>query len=145
VKRYSVKEAAQVLGVGTDAIRKRVQRNTIQHERVDGTVYVWLDDDEPRHDLGVTEDIIEAYKDQLEAYRDQVEHLRRELEVRNEELRRKDTIMMTMAQRIPELEPARETPPELREEPETITEEPEGVEIPLGEERRPWWQRWFGG
>jgi len=144
VKRYSVKEAAQVLGVGTDAIRKRVQRNTIQHERVDGTVYVWLDDDEPRHDLGVTEDVIEAYKDQLEAYRDQVEHLRRELEVRNEELRRKDTIMMTMAQRIPELEPAREAPREPREEPETASPEMEGVETPLGDERRPWWQRWFG-
>jgi len=31
------------------------------------------------------------------------------------------------------------------EQPETVTEEPEGVEQPLGEERRPWWQRWFGG
>jgi len=31
------------------------------------------------------------------------------------------------------------------EQAETVTEEPEGVEQPLGEERRPWWQRWFGG
>src|SRR5215213_10290286 len=106
VKRYSVKEAAQVLGVGTDAIRKRVQRDTITHERVDGTVYVWLDEDEPQHDIGVTDDLIEAYKDQLETYKDQVDHLRHELNVRNEELRRKDTIIMTMARRIPELEPA---------------------------------------
>ena len=31
------------------------------------------------------------------------------------------------------------------EQPETVTEEPEGVETPLGEDRRTWWQRWFGG
>ena len=39
------------------------------------------------------------------------------------------------------LEAASEPP----EEPETVTEEPEGVETPLGEDRRTWWQRWFGG
>lgn len=46
-----------------------------------------------------------------------------------------------MAARIAELEGASEPP----EEPETVTEEPEGVEVALGEERRSWWQRWFGG
>ena len=115
---------------------------------MDGTVYVWLDDDEPRHDSSVTEGVIEAYKDQLEAYRDQVEHLRRELEIRNEELRRKDTIMMTMAQRIPELEPARETPPEPREDPaETVSPGMEGVETPIAEKKptTSWWWRWFFG
>jgi len=136
-----VKEAAQVLGVGTDAVRKRVQRDTITHERVDGTVYVWLDEDEPRHDIGVTEDLIEAYKDQLETYKDQVDHLRRELNVRNEELRRKDTILMTMAQRITELEPASEP----REPPETTSVDAEEVGVPPKEERRSWLYRFFFG
>ncbi len=44
--------------------------------------------------------------------------LEAELEDRKEEARRKDAIVMTMAQRIPELEPA----PEPREEPETASE-----------------------
>ncbi len=43
-RRYTVIEAASVLGVGTDAVRKRVARGTIEHERAYGTVYVWLDD-----------------------------------------------------------------------------------------------------
>jgi excisionase family DNA binding protein len=131
MERYTVTEAAQVLGVGTDAIRKRIQRDTIEHERVDGTVYVWLDTDEPRHDSGVTEDLIEAYKDQLASYKDQVEFLRRELE-------RKDTIIMTMASRIPELEPASEP----RESPVTDVEASE-----KGEQQQPlsWWQRLFKG
>jgi hypothetical protein len=47
-----------------------------------------------------------------------------------------------MAARLAELE-ATSAPPE---HPEMVAEEPaEGVEIPLEEERRPWWQRWFGG
>jgi hypothetical protein len=47
-----------------------------------------------------------------------------------------------MAARVAELRGPSEPP----EEPETVTEEPEGVEeVALGEERRSWWQRWFGG
>ncbi len=134
MERYTVTEAAQVLGVGTDAIRKRIQRDTIRHERIDGTVYVWLDTNEPRHDSGGTGSLVEAYKDQLEAYKDQVEFLRRELE-------RKDTIIMTMASRIPELEPA----PEPREAPETASEGQERGMVPDEGEgtSRPWWRRWF--
>ncbi len=47
-----------------------------------------------------------------------MDFLETELENRKEKARRKDTIIMTMAQRIPELEPA----PEPREEPETASE-----------------------
>ena len=43
-KRVSVNEAAQVLGVTVDAIRKRVQRGTIPHQRDDaGRVWVLLE------------------------------------------------------------------------------------------------------
>jgi excisionase family DNA binding protein len=42
--RVSVYEAAEVLGVTVDAIRKRIQRGTIPHERdEDGRVFVWVD------------------------------------------------------------------------------------------------------
>ena len=150
MSRYAVMEAAHILGVGTDAVRKRVQRNTIKHERIDGTVYVWLDIDEPEHDDsgeghdqrrdgGMTRELADSYREQVDAYRDQVEFLRRELE-------RKDAILMTMAQRIPELETAREPAPEPREEPETPTErEGRDDEAPQDTERRSWWRRVFGG
>jgi excisionase family DNA binding protein len=40
-KRYTVPEAAKILGVGTDAVRKRIARDTIPYERdAGGRVYV---------------------------------------------------------------------------------------------------------
>lgn len=142
--RYTVMEAARILDVGTDAVRKRIQRNTIKHERIDGTVYVWLDTDEPEHDAtndghdrqldeGATRELVESYREQVEAYRDQVEFLRRELE-------RKDTIIMSMTQRIPELQPA----PEPREAPQRVSEPRPDAHGPPEEERRSWWRRFFG-
>jgi len=146
--RYTVTEAARILDVGTDAVRKRIQRNTIKHERVDGTVYVWLDTDEPerddideghdeRLDGGVTRELVESYREQVEAYREQVEFLRRELE-------RKDTILMTMAQRIPELEASaepRDAPVRASEETGKGTAAPEQQE---SSQRRSWWRAFFG-
>lgn len=45
--RVSVYDAAQVMGVTVDAIRKRISRVTIPHERdEDGRVWVLLDTDQ---------------------------------------------------------------------------------------------------
>ena len=52
MQRYTVGEAARVLGVGTDAIRKRIKRGTIETEFEDGTRYVLLDESETRHAQG---------------------------------------------------------------------------------------------
>jgi hypothetical protein len=73
--------------------------------------------------------------------RDQIDTLKREVEDWKEEARRKDTIIMTMAQRIPELEPASEP----RESPTEAAEEPGKGDVPPQEEQRSWWRRLFGG
>jgi hypothetical protein len=77
--------------------------------------------------------------------RDQVEHLRRELDTRNEELRRKDTIIMAMTQRIPELEAT----PETRDNPEAASEGTGRGEVPPASQesaqRRSWLHRFFFG
>jgi DNA-binding transcriptional MerR regulator len=86
---------------------------------------------ELRTRLELTEQAESSRREALEQ-RIETERLRRE-----QAERERDEI----AARLAELETASGPP----EEPETVTEEPEGVEIPLGEERRPWWQRWFGG
>ena len=52
-RKYTVVEAAKALGVGTDAVRKRVARGTVEHEKVDNTVYVCLDNG---HDGGTNGD-----------------------------------------------------------------------------------------
>jgi hypothetical protein len=47
VSRVSVYQAAEVMGVTVDAIRKRVARGTIPHEKdEDGRVWVILDTDQ---------------------------------------------------------------------------------------------------
>ncbi len=84
-----------------------------------------------------------------ELVRSRDEELRREREAREEAERRHDTIIMRMAERIPELEaPASPGP---RGVPETAAEKREGVELrPATEgaqeatERRSWWRKFFG-
>jgi hypothetical protein len=133
VDRVTVSEAAQRLGVTPDAIRQRVRRDTIQHDKEpDGRVYVYLDESHtpPQDTHGAL----------VDALRDQVETLKTELADWKAEARRKDTIIMSLTQRIPELE----APSEPRESPETTTEQ-EPQTPGLDEPRRSWWQRILGG
>jgi chromosome segregation ATPase len=93
----------------------------------------------------------------LDSLQDQIEHLRAELEVRNDDLRRKDTIiaqmnqtLAAMAQHIPELEPARETPSKPREQSESARESAKRGDVPPPADTPdeegtdlPWWRRIF--
>ena len=45
-RRLTVQESADALGVTVDAVRRRVKRGTIDHEREGGRVYVLLGADE---------------------------------------------------------------------------------------------------
>lgn len=167
--RITVQEAARRLGVKDDAIRKRVQRGTLEHDKgPDGRVFVYLD---ATHDAA--EDL---YKDSTmyssqdgsngsswdtahdSSYAVLVEILRSELEdwkgvvvTRDEELRRKDSIIMQMAQanaslsaRVPELEASGDE----RGGPETASETSTEAEVrpypPHEPQRSSWWRRFFG-
>jgi nucleoside-diphosphate-sugar epimerase len=61
-----------------------------------------------------------AIGEALDRVQDQIGTLTQQLEDRKEEARRKGAILLTMAQRIPELE----APSEARESPVTLSEEP---------------------
>ena len=99
-QRLTVADAATLLGVSQDAIRKRVARNSIEHEKSeDGRLFVYLYPSETREAADQ-----DASKTALDIMQDQVEYLRRQLEVWQEEARRKDHIIMSLTQRIPELE-----------------------------------------
>jgi hypothetical protein len=79
----------------------------------------------------------------IERLENEVEYLRREAEDWKEEARRKDAIIMTMAQRIPELEPASEP----RESPVTASEERgkgEASETERAGQGLSWWRRLLG-
>jgi excisionase family DNA binding protein len=164
-KRYTVPEAAKVLGIGTDAVRKRIARGTIPHEKDDdGRVYVYMD---TGHDEG--HDTREKAPELVESLREQIGYLQgviatrdEELRTRDEELRRRDQdlerrdrIIAALTERIPQ---AIEPPSEPRESPQTVEEEPEraepysatggaqeGAQRPHSEAPRSWWRRMFGG
>jgi hypothetical protein len=143
--RLTVPAAAERLGVSENALRKRIQRDTIEWEHgEDGRVYVYLSPDEPPTMTGHACDQAADQTMLIARLENEVEYLRREAEDWKEEARRKDAIIMTMAQRIPELEPARESPSEPPESPETASAGAEGVETPLQQKHRSWWRRFFG-
>jgi hypothetical protein len=149
-QRVTVQEAARLLDTTVEGVRSRIKRGTLAKEKdEDGAVYVLLDADQasPGSDWAAdqTTDRAAAQKtrtDELIAeLRSQNEHLRNELFIRNEELKRKDTILMTMAQRIPELEPAQGRPESHVTGPET----PDRTEDKAKAEKRSFWQRLLGG
>jgi hypothetical protein len=144
-KAYTVPEAARILGVGTDAVRKRVARGTIESELIGDRRYVHLPD--TGHDEGRDEGHDTASTALVEELRDRVRSLERmlveEWQARTEEQRRHDTLMAQLMQRIPELEPAEGSPGA----PETAAEDaarPSTGGAPEGAQR-PWWRRVFGG
>ena len=144
-----VGEAAQELGISTDAVRKRITRGSLRSDRVNGHVRVWLD-------VGGTEAGREAQVDGealVEVLQDHITDLRVQLEAEREARRRADTIIAQLTQanaalaaRVPELEAA-----ESREETAEGTAEETGRTEPhsnAGEAQegaqRPWWRRMFG-
>lgn len=108
-----VNEAAEILGISPAALRKRIQRGTIQSYKVDGRLYVVLtpedyeskgqgtesqdNDDIKSNDYG---DIVQTYQELVAAQKEEIEFLRQELAARTEENRRKDHLIASRDQSI---------------------------------------------
>ena len=156
-----LREAAELLGTSTEALRKRAQRGSLRSDRQDGRVLVWVDE-------GRTEGGREAQVDRealLEAKEETICILQEQLRLRAEEIQRRDVIISQLTQanaalaaRVPELEAPSTAEPTsgTREDAVTATPQPGRVESqaplegatpeePAQEERRSWWQRVFGG
>src|SRR5918994_5546124 len=121
--RISVAQAANRLGITQDAVRKRIARGTIRHEKDhEGRIFVYLDtfESESKTDQDANQD---KYTRSLE---DQIDFLRREVE-------RKDTIIMSLSQRIPELEVS----PEPREDHMTDSKETAKDKVPPEQQQEP--------
>ncbi len=124
-------EASEILAVTVEAVRGRIKRGTLEHERDSGTVYVLADE-----------------------LRDRIRYRERQAEEEREARRRADTLLAQLMQRIPELEAPQEatgapesaasTGPNTEASPEreTAAERPHAQEEP--DERLSWWRRWFG-
>jgi hypothetical protein len=134
MQRVTIAEAAEILGVTRDAVRKRIKRDSIRYETDEaGETYVYVDASETVGD-SVSDASGHDERDML------IEFLRSELALWQEEARRKDHLLAAALERIPEIEP----PPDARDGREAASEAPGGVEVgPEQEEAVSWWRRLF--
>ena len=142
--RVTVQEAARRFGVSEGAVRKRVTRGTLEHDKEDdGRVYVYLDERDTRgvddvQDTGVHPVSSSALISRLEG---EVEFLR-------DQVRRQQEIIAQQAVTMRQLTAAAQEEP--TEDAQTVEEEPERAEprpgAPGAQEgaQRPWWRRMFG-
>lgn len=131
-QRYTVTEAASVLGISTEATRQRVKRGTLPTIRdEEGNVFVLLEHDGTRRDADGTNDGT-ALVDRMSA---EIEYLRDTIARRDEEIRRRDHLLAAALERIPALE----SPPETSESPVRASEEASDTPSPPS-----WWRRFFG-
>ena len=152
MSRYTVTQAADMLGISTGAVRNRLSRGTLRSVKEGGTVYVLLSPDIPRdvkRDVADTPSGIphpepDALTSEL---RDRLRYVEEQLEAERQAHAEARRLLMAALERIP---PQIEAPRETQESPETV-EEPERAEprtgAPGAQEgvRRPWYRRWFGG
>jgi predicted transcriptional regulator len=140
-EHVTVQEAARQLGITESAVRKRVQRGILRHDKeADGRLYVYLDTQDIDRD-----EIRDSSYDML------VRRLENENEFLRRELERKDTILLNMTEAMKALSPpAQEEPPDERESPQTVGDGRERAEprpdSPSPQEgvQRPWWRRVLG-
>ena len=140
--RVTVEDAARLLGVTVDAVRKRIERGSLRSEKVGTTRYVFLDHDMTKPDTDMTSPDSDL-TDKVTILTEHVQFLRRELEVWQEEARRKDHIIAALTERIPELEPARDIPSEPRESAVTASGNEEKGPVHPEPEKPSWWRRIF--
>jgi hypothetical protein len=119
----TVDEAARHLGLTVDAVRKRVQREQIAFVKDQaGRVRIILDDSETLQDESpdTTGRHAGADAELVEELRRTNELLREVINTRDEEIRRRDTIIMNMTEAMKALNPpAPEGSSEARESPES--------------------------
>jgi hypothetical protein len=140
--RYTIQGAANALGITESAVRKRVKRGQLEHDKEeDGRVYVYLDtrsgSSGPAPD-GAPESSYPLLVARLE---NENEFLRRELERRSEEAAEFRRIIAGLTQRIPAIE----SPPEPPGSPQAASGGPgsaQGRPDRESETSRRWWEFW---
>jgi hypothetical protein len=124
VDRLTIQDAARRLGVSEGAVRKRVARGTLEHDKEEsGRVYVYLP---AGVDDGVDGGQDEGVDPNSSAL---ISHLEEEISYLRDENRRKDEIIMQQAMTMRALsapeEPENVAAPRQSEEPPEDTESPE--------------------
>jgi len=133
------------MGVTVDAIRKRITRGTIPHEKgEDGRVWVVLDTDQATSSNVRDSDQPQSATDALiSQMQDRIASLERQLDQEREANREHRRLLLRALERIPPQLEARESPQIVEEEPERAEPHPTTGGSQEGA-RRSWWRRMFG-
>ena len=150
-----------MLGVTIEAVRGRIKRGTLEHERTDKGVFVLLPADQstdrPQPDTDQTTDRLQSDNAALISAKDEtIAALRDQLEAERQAHAEARRLLMAALERIPpQLEAPAQAPAseatEARESPVTDSEAQEGranhPDRPGAQEgaQRPWWRRIMGG
>src|SRR5687767_7664668 len=115
----------------------RIKRGTLRSERQGGRVFVLLGQSQPT--------------DRPDEPTTLISEMRSRIQFLEDELQRKDAILLNMTEAMKALSPpTQEAPSEARESPQTVEEEPDRAESRSATEgaqedvQRPWWRRIFG-
>jgi hypothetical protein len=158
-ERYSIPEAAKVLGLTEEAVRQRVKRGTLDSIKVGGSLFVLLDNytsPNPANDREqpVGDTTHDASTDTLglvETLEGEVAHLRRQLDQANERDSENRRIIAALTTLIPELPPAlnRDAQPNEPGSSVTASEGAANTDVPPESQdsvrRRSWVHRFFFG
>jgi len=147
-ERTTVAEAAEILGISKEAVRKRIARGTLRSDRdEDGTVYVYVPAD--RTASGTPSGTGVGDRDLLyQEQRERIAYLERQVEEEREARRRADTLLARLMDRVPELEAPTDglTGPRERDVAgEQAGDRVDAPQQPQTATSRPWWRRWLGG
>ena len=158
MRRYTVQDAADMLGITTGAVRNRLSRGTLRSVRESGRVYVLLPADTPRHterdaERGAAEMPGESSEAALiSEMRDRIADLREQVRSERQAHAEARRLLAAALERIPAIDapedasesaasPVPSQSAEPRSDSPTPTEQAGEPETP---DTRPWWVRWFG-
>jgi hypothetical protein len=151
--RYTVAEAADMLGITTGAVRNRLSRGTLRSTKEDRKVYVLLPADMPRDAERDTDDTPRGMPhpepDTLTSeLRDRLRYVEGQLEAERQAHAEARRLLAAALERIPAIE----APQAAADAAETVEEPSEGAkprpDAPgpqAATSQRPWWRRIIGG
>jgi hypothetical protein len=149
-QRVTVAQAAEILGVTVEAIRGRIKRGTLEHERHSGSVYVLLDADQStnrtRPGDDQTADRLQSDSAALISAKDEtITTLRDQLEAERQAHAEARRIIAGLVERIPAIEAPADAPGSPVRGEDDADRVDDVPQQPQGALSRPWWRRMFGG
>jgi hypothetical protein len=146
-QRYTVQEAADILGITPDGVRKRIHKDQLSYTKdsATGRYYVFLSPGDIERETSADQ----SRDDLLQALEERIASLERQLDKERDANSENRRLLAAALERIPAIEAPPDTPPsntpsESQSAPVSHSDTGgNSDEVPPEEERRSWWRRLF--